>query len=185
MRFFGALLILVLFGVWILKDNALQTKESTDHSRLINEEFSNVHLVRYNKEGKLTQIVNVQRWVHYRGESEIKLFKPKLQLNQEDQAWHIFSDEGRAFQTKIGGPLKKVNLKKNVQVHYENKKDNGWELETESLSLFPDRNTASTNSWVEINGDNYHLRAKGMQANLNDENINFNNSVSGEFEYDS
>jgi LPS export ABC transporter protein LptC len=184
MRFLVVFLLLSVAGAWILKHHFNENNvKPISPQKLLEEEFSNVNLLRYSKDGVLRQVVNVQKWVHYRDEPEALLYKPRLQLNQDQQTWHILSDEGKAYQSKTGAPLKMVTLQNNVRVQFQNQKENKWELYTEALSLDPEQQTAKTTSWVDIYGGQYHLRSKGMHADLKEENILFQDKVSGEFSY--
>lgn len=187
MRFWVGLGIIVLAMVMVTRTTLFQQTAKPElalNHPLLDEEFTNVHLIRFDKEGNLSQVVQVQKWIRYRDDKEVQLHKPMLQLHQENQSWHIFSDTGTAFQTKANGPLKMVTLNDNVRIQYHNQKETGWDLFTNELSLFPDQKEVTTDDWVKIVGNNYHMSAKGMSANLEKEDIQFSNSVQGEFNYD-
>lgn len=185
MRFLLALLVCIIISGGIIKKTIFESAPAAvTAQKLLDEEFTNVNLMRFDKEGNLMQTVHVEKWLHYREEPKVNLIGPTLTLNRQTQSWTIHSQEGIAFQTKVGGPLAKVILENDVQIHYQNNQNTGWELFTDILSLYPDQQIAKTDSWVNIIGPNYTLRAHGMDANLAHEDIEFKQSVKGEFQYE-
>lgn len=188
MRLFLLALLVVVSGIWGFKEHLIdsQQQQASHVTPLLEEELTNVSLTRFNKQGEASQIVNVENWQQFKGKESIELINPKLILTQTDQSWTILSKQGIAYANTKSGPLKKVILQDDVKIIYENKnqlKSDGWELNTQTLSLHPDKHFAITDDEVTILGNQYILKAKGMHADLSKENILFNNTVTGEFKY--
>ena len=177
----GILAVMFWLGLGAVKTSSVQLEPT----RLIEEELQNVNMVRFDKDGQMTQKINVSKWLHFQGDTIVYLSSPALWLHKDNKTWQIISATGSALQTKVGGPLESVHLEKNVTISYQTPQAQDWQLHTEELALFPDQQLATTNAWVEIQAENYQLRAKGMQAFLTQEDIHFHEEITGAFHYGS
>lgn len=184
LRSFHPLLLAPLaLGVIALFLFFMQTEESpiapiAENTPILEEAMKGVHGQRYDKQGKLIQVVDMQSWLHYKDEAITQMFAPRLMVHQENGSQLIIvAVEGEGFH-RMGAPIEKLKLIKDVSVKQVNPNTNDeWELKTPSLLYFPKRQSAQTDDKVTVFAPGLTMHADGMLADLNLQTIQFLSNV--------
>lgn len=155
----------------------------TPSEALVEESMTGVHVTRYDKEGRLSQIISMDSWQHLKDESVTSMIKPALKMHyQNGNVCEISANNGEGFQTNLKGPLEKLHLMDNVVIHQLGQAPSAWwELKTTSLLYFPGSETALTDESVTVLGPSMLIQAHGMRAYLNDHRVEFINQVNSRY----
>jgi LPS export ABC transporter protein LptC len=165
----GIFLLLILGMLTIIASKkSSYTAYQPQVKSVIEQSMSGVNAKRFDKEGHLTQVVNMQSWVHYQGQNVNQMIKPTLEMFHHDGGiWNISAERGEGFQIDTKGKLEKLQLSQDVLVtRTDSLKNTMWELKTQELTYFPEQSSALTDSSVIVNGPGIEIHAIGLRANL-------------------
>lgn len=171
----------ILFFAFLSPYPALDVKPVHQNSAILEEAMKGVVAQRFDKNGKLIQIVKMDSWSHDKGQSVTQMIAPCLTLNQQNGSQLIVSgNEGEGYQSKMGTQIDKLQLTHNVSIKQINpNNDNFWELKTTSLLFFPKEPnpTAQTDEMVTVYSPSLTIKAQGMRADLHRETVEFLHQV--------
>jgi len=157
------------------------SKPVAQNAAILEEAMKGVSAQRFDKNGRLIQVVQMDSWFHDKGQSVTKMIAPRLTMNQENGAHLTVSGkEGEGYQAKMGTQIDKLKLMNDVLIRQENPKtDNVWELKTTTLLFFPKEPhpTAQTDDKVTVYAPGLTIEAQGMRADLHRETVEFLNQV--------
>lgn len=160
-----------------------QQAPASDSSSLVEESMTGVYATRYDKEGRLNQIVSIESWQHIKNDTVTSMIHPTLKMHYPNgNVCEISANQGEAFQTNLKSPLEKLHLMENVVVHQLGQApDAWWELKTTNLLYFPGSETALTDDPVTVLGPSMLIQAHGIRAYLNDHRVEFINQVTSRY----
>lgn len=142
---------------------------------ILEEAMKGVIAQRFDKNGKLIQIVEMDSWFHDKGQAVTQMIAPRLTLHQDNGSQLTVSGKaGEGYQTKMGTQIDKLKLMDDVCIKQVNPKtDNTWELKTTSLLFFPKEPnpTAETDDKVTVHATGLMIEAQGMRADLHRETV--------------
>ncbi len=164
----GVFLLLIL-GMLMIASKKSNYTTYQPHAKFVTEQsMLGVNAKRFDKEGHLTEVVNMQSWVHYQGQDVNQMTKPTLKMFHHDGGiWNISAEKGEGFQIQTKGKLEKLQLSQDVLVtRTDSLKNTMWELKTPELTYFPEKSSALTDSPVIVNGPGIEIHAIGLRANL-------------------
>ncbi len=174
-----ALTAILCFSFWLPYPQ--QTKHAIPSIMIVEEAMKGVLASRYDKNGKLIQVMQMDSWMHQKGETTTQMFAPHLTVHQENGArLTVFAKQGTGYQTKVGTQIDQLKLRDNVIIKQINMKtDSEWELRTNSLQLFPKdpHPFATTDDKVTVYAPSLTIHAVGMHADLHRETIEFLHQV--------
>jgi LPS export ABC transporter protein LptC len=149
----------------------------------LEEYLSDVTAHRFNKEGRLTQVLTMQSWSHLKGENISHLTLPVVKLYQLDGSfWDISAKTGLSFQANLNKKLEKLQLQQDVTVvRWDKNQTSPWELKTQHLVYLPQTRVAITDDPVVVNGSGMEVHAIGMRANLDQQKIDFLKEVKTDY----
>lgn len=158
-----------------------QAKHATPPLKILEEAMKGVCASRYDKNGKLIQVMQMDSWMHQKGETTTQMLAPHLTVHQENGArLTVFAKQGEGYQAKMGAQIDQLQLLDDVTIKQMNvKTDSEWELRTSTLQLFPkDPNPfATTDDKVTVYAPSLTIHAVGMRADLHRETIEFLHQV--------
>lgn len=171
----------ILFFAFLNPYPTLDVKPAQQNSAILEEAMKGVTAQRFDKNGKLIQIVQMESWSHNKGQAITHMIAPCLTLNQQNGSkLTVSGKEGEGYQSKMGTQIDKLQLTHDVSIKQINPNmENFWELKTASLLFFPkDPNpTAQTDDTVTVYSPSLTIKAEGMRADLHRETIEFLHQV--------
>lgn len=173
--------ITIILVISFLKPYPSTLSPLTENTAILEEAMQGVSAQRYDKNGKLIQLVEMDSWSHDKGQTVTKMISPRLTLNQDNGAQLTVSGkEGEGYQAKMGTQIDKLKIMEDVSIKQVNPKtDNTWELKTTSLLFFPKEPnpTAQTDDKVTVYAKGLMIEANGMRADLHRETVELLNQV--------
>lgn len=173
--------ITIILVISFLKPYPSTLSPLTENTAILEEAMQGVSAQRYDKNGKLIQLVEMDSWSHDKGQTVTKMISPRLTLNQDNGAQLTVSGkEGEGYQEKMGTQIDKLKIMEDVSIKQVNPKtDNTWELKTTSLLFFPKEPnpTAQTDDKVTVYAKGLMIEANGMRADLHRETVELLNQV--------
>lgn len=167
----------ILFFAFLSPYPSLDVKPVHENSAILEEAMRGVVAQRFDKNGKLIQIVKMDSWSHDKGQTVTQMIAPCLTLNQQNGSQLTVSGkQGEGYQTKMGTQIDKLTLKDDVSIKQVNPhNDNFWEMKTTSLLFFPKEPnpTAQTDDMVTVYSPSLTIKAEGMRADLHRETVEF------------
>lgn len=148
---------------------------------IVEEAMKGVCAHRFDKNGKLIQVVEMDSWLHHKGQTMTQMFAPHLTMHQKNgTSLTVFGLKGEGYQNKMGTQIDKLKLTEEVSVKQVNPKtDSSWELKTASLVFFPKEPnpSAETDDKVTVYAPGLTIEGQGMRADLNRETVELLNQV--------
>ncbi len=173
--------VAIILVISFLKPYPSTISPMTNNAVILEEAMKGVSAQRFDKNGKLIQVVEMDSWFHDKGQTITKMVAPRLTLNQDNGAQLTVSGkEGEGYQAKMGTQIDKLKLMEDVIIKQINPRtDNTWELKTTSLLFFPKEPnpTAQTDDKVTVYAKGLMIEAKGMRADLHRETVELLNQV--------
>jgi LPS export ABC transporter protein LptC len=171
-------LAVVAMLTFFMQTQELPPKPLLQNSPILEEAMKGVHAKRYDKQGKLIQVVDMHAWLHYKDETITQMFVPQLVVHQDNGSRLIIAaTQGEGFH-QMGAPIEKLRLIKDVSVKQINPKTNNeWELKTSSLLFYPKQQTAQTSDKVTVFAPGVTMHADGIEADLKSQTVKFLSNV--------
>ena len=119
-----------------------------------------------NKEGNPVLKVAAPKMIHYADNDSTDMTAPNITVFRKESPnpWFINADFAKATQG-----ISQILFQKNVVIHHPANIDNPTTtMSTDSLTVFPDEQTAQTNDPILITQPSSTIHAVGMHANLKD-----------------
>jgi LPS export ABC transporter protein LptC len=185
LKIYLGLFTLLMFGMLTIAfKKSTYTIYQPSSGSVIEQSMSGVNAKRFDKEGHLTQVVNMQSWVHYQGQNVNQMTKPTLKMiHQDGGIWNISAEQGEGFQIHAKSKLEKLQLSQDVVVtRSDSLKNTLWELKTQDLTYFPEQSSAMTDSSVIVNGPGVEIHAIGLRANLENHSVELLKEVKTHYE---
>lgn len=177
--FIAALLAAIYFFNFFSPEIA--TKSTDANNDILEETMKGVSAKRYDKNGKLIQVLEMDSWSHLKGQTTTQMLQPHLTVYQDNgSCLTVSSAQGEGYQSKMGSQIDQLKLINQVNVKQTNPKTQSWwELRTTSLLLFPkDPNPrALTDDKVTVYAPSLKIEAQGLRADLNRETVEFLHQV--------
>ena len=126
----------------------------------------NAQIKRYANNGFLAYQLSADRFTHFPLTNLTTLVTPNLTLlSRESTPWEINAEQGRLMSKS---PFREeiVELWSNVAAHKEESNGNFIKIQTDSLTVFPDKNYAETNETIYLTENNTVTTAAGLRANF-------------------
>jgi lipopolysaccharide export system protein LptC len=131
-----------------------------------------------NKQGTPSLKVTTPRMTHYTSNDSTDIEKPVVTIYRHSpNPWYISSDHAKA----TGGVSQIVFWSHVVLKHSEDKENPTTTMNTDTLTVFPDKRTAETNQAVTISQPDIVVHATGMLANMNDGTVKLLSKTQGEY----
>lgn len=151
-----------LYWFWFQEDPFASHKNaSNDDAKRIDFYVENAKSHRFMADGTLDYQLQAARLAHFQASDITEVTKPDMQLYRGNAAhpWHINSERA---QVAAGG--KHIDLFDDVQLVRRNEAGQAMRLTSQTLSVFPDRQYASTTDSVRIETTTGVTTAVGMEA---------------------
>lgn len=165
------LLLAMTLSLWsILHSQGYQITASNSGIELADGSMENVSATIFNAQGKPALIIASPKMIHYAKNDVTEITKPKVAVLREPAStWHIDSLSAQAT-----NGLNKIVFRDNVvATHQEDPSNPVTTLNTTTLTIYPDKETAETSAAVSLIQPSSIINAIGMLANLNDGTIKF------------
>lgn len=139
----------------------------------------NTRILQLNEAGTTAYQLTSERAVHLRDDDSTLLTEPRLQFFRDNEPlpWLLQAESGRAAE---GG--NRVDLERNVVLQRDDPAQTTTRMNTEALTLFPDRDYAETAEDVRIEAAGSVTTATGMKVYLNDGRLELLSTVRGQHE---
>lgn len=165
--FFGCLALAFALAIdWVLERSALAPPPPRNNDPDVY--MLNASIDQYDDGGQLQHRIQASRFTHFPLTDLTALSAPVISLGNApgDSPWEIKASEGRMlpptpYREKV------VELWDNVLAARSGDSGRYINLRTESLTVYPDREYARTDSRVHIDNQAGSTRAAGMEAFLN------------------
>ncbi|MCS5710731.1 LPS export ABC transporter periplasmic protein LptC [Candidatus Berkiella aquae] len=178
---FIAALVAAMYFFNFFSPSDIAVKSNEQNSDVLEETMTGVSAKRYDKNGKLIQVLEMGSWSHFKGQTTTQMLQPHLTVYQDNgSCLTVSSAQGEGYQAKMGTQIDQLKLINNVNVKQMNPKTQSWwELKTSSLLLFPkDPNPrALTDDKVTVYAPSLTIEAQGMRADLHRETVEFLHQV--------
>jgi len=176
-------MLLIILGIsyyFYFTPNAV-TVPSTEP--FVEESMTGVHVSRFDKEGRLNQVITMGSWQHLKNQTVTTMTTPVLKMYYPNGTLcEISADHGEGFHANMKAPLEKLHLIDNVVVQQIGQSPNAWwELKTNNLIYFPASETAMTDDSVTVLGASMSVEAQGLRAYLNQQRVEFINKVTSHY----
>lgn len=152
-----------------------------ENTAIVDEAMKGVCAQRFDKNGKLIQVVEMDSWRHHKGQTMTQMVSPRLVVHQENgNSLTVSGIRGEGYQSKMGTQIDKLRLTEEVRVKQVNPKtESVWELKTTSLLFFPKEPnpSAQTDDKVTVYAPGLTIEGQGMRADLNRETVELLNQV--------
>jgi lipopolysaccharide export system protein LptC len=137
-----------------------------------------VTAMQYGVSGKPTMKLVTPKMVHYPEKDSTDIFSPHMVIYRKSpEPWYIESN----FAKTTDG-IKEILFWSNVTIHHPTDIENpATSLQTETLTIFPEQQIASTDQAVTFIQPDTTVHAIGMLANLNDNTIKLLSQAQGEY----
>ncbi len=166
---------LTAWSAWLSK----QSKPLTHtHPNEPDAYMENVVATIMNKQGSPSLKIEAPKMVHYVEDDTTFISDPHVTVyRQSPQPWYIHSDHAEAT-----NGTEEIVFSENVVIHHPSDIENPTTtMQTEILSVFPDKKEASTDRPVLITQPDTVIHAVGMLANLNDGTVKLLSQAKGDY----
>lgn len=164
LRVYLALFLLItVVLILILSHSTPQQSALPTTSLIVDQIMHDVTVHRFDKQGALLQVINMESWFHHQGQTVTQMVSPSLQVFHPDGQWEISAEKGEGFSTEMGEQLEKLHLSLHVVVDRKGNKDSD-QLHTENLLFFPRQSIALTDDPVKLYGHGMEIHAVGLRA---------------------
>ncbi|MFI4938001.1 MAG: LPS export ABC transporter periplasmic protein LptC [Candidatus Berkiellales bacterium] len=156
---------------------------STLNNSMIEEAMTGVFAEHFGEDGLPKQVISMQSWYHYKGETITQMMEPCLKVYHPDGSWwDISAHRGQGYQNSIAGKLAKIHLTHGVVVKQSGKNQGDWwNLKTQNLLVFPDKQLAQTPDPVVVNSPGIDIQAVGIRAHLDNHTVEFLHAVKTQY----
>lgn len=178
---FAAMIGFILGLNWLFQLMFKPTLPAPSSQKVIDEYMMGAFAVRYDKEGKISEQLDIQEVYHVQGDEFMVLKSPRLTLHRPKLTWTVKANEGKSFFDK-DNIFHQVNLEDRVEITMENHEPGNWRLLTDALTVFPKEEIASTDSAVRLYSGNLLIEGTGMVGWLKLGQVNLNHEVSSYYE---
>jgi len=149
--------------------------DNTEEENLVTKEVEfivkNAELLGSSKNGDFSYKIFSKKAKANDLNNQIFLEQVKLTYTDEDVNWIITSDNGQ-----IISDMNILSLSGNVMIT-NNSEDNKSKISTDYLEVNPNTFTVATNRKVVIEINNNIIEAKGLNAQLKDNKLNFSSNI--------
>lgn len=160
------LLAAILVSLWSFLLSSQTSKTPRPHSSTQQPDawMENVSALILNELGKPVLRIETPRMTHYPEDDTTRLVQPRVVYYRDSpEPWHVNAETATATHG-----IHSILFRNHVFVrHSADLANPDILLQTESLSIFPDRKEANTADAVKITQPNATIYAVGMSANLN------------------
>lgn len=135
----------------------------------------NMRTLNYDQTGQLEQTLTANKLDSYSKGKRSNLQNPAIDLyhQQTEPTWQITAKSGI-----VRNQGNRVDLNKNVVIHNT---DNSYQLNTEALTVYPEKNIAENNKLTTILSPQGTTTAQGIKTDLNQEHTILKNNVTGQY----
>lgn len=163
--FFSFTLLLVALGFsgWLFYTNNISKMTvAHNHAKTPDAFMVNASYLSFNAAGKLGNSFQIARMMHFSNNQSL-FTKPALVIYGENkEPWHIMANYG---QSQMG--IQEVHLWNDVVIHRPaGIKDHEMTITTNSLTIFPQIQSALTNQAITISQPGITVNSTGLRANL-------------------
>ncbi|HSW69723.1 MAG TPA: LPS export ABC transporter periplasmic protein LptC [Gammaproteobacteria bacterium] len=140
--------------------------------------MENIVATMMNKQGSPSLKIEAPKMIHYAEEDTTHINYPHVTIyRQSPEPWYINSDTADAL-----NGTEQIVFSNNVVIHHPADIENpNTTMKTTSLSVFPDKQQASTSRPVTITQPETTIRAVGMLADLNDGTVKLLSEAKGDY----
>lgn len=132
----------------------------------------------YDEQGLVSRVLFADEMKHYPGPDLTELQQPRMSIySQGQQQWLIQAREG-----VLKNNQDELVLNGDVILQPLEKSSMSFDLTTEALTLYPERQEAHTKEHVDIKGPGMTMQAVGMDAYFEQQQIQFLSNVRGRHE---
>ena len=131
----------------------------------------NATIAEYNESGELRNIVSSARFTHFPLTDLTTLKNPQIEL-RPNARWEISANEGRLLSASTYRE-EIIELWDNVLANQSEGTNKFVQIQTRSLTVYPDRNYLETDEKVFIDNEKGRTTAAGMKAFLDTKNFHF------------
>ncbi|MGE3318104.1 MAG: LPS export ABC transporter periplasmic protein LptC [Candidatus Berkiella sp.] len=174
-------LAVILLFVFLSPSPVSPHQPNVENIAIVEEAMKGISAHRFDKNGKLIQVVEMDSWQHHKGQTITQMVAPRLIIHQDNgNSLTVFGIRGEGYQSKMGAQIDKLKLTEEVSVKQVNPKtDSFWELKTHSLLFFPKEPnpSAETDDKVTVYAPGLTIEGQGMRADLNRETVELLNQV--------
>lgn len=174
------LLSLIVAGVWTaFMSYRPENIKNTMLSSLPDGFMEGVHALILDKNGQPKIIIDAPRMVHYAEDDMTKLTKPLLTIYRKSpKPWYVTSRMAKAMHG-----IDTVHFWRDVTIHHKaDAKEPETVIKTESLTVYPNKDTAETNDAITLQQPNLIVKAIGMYADMNIGEVKLHANVRGIYE---
>lgn len=178
----GIMTLILGLNAWLNTLHKDQTKNPLISEHLIDEYMDTAQVKQYNKEGKLSETLNIDRAYHVYGQPDMFLQNPKLLVEREDgETWVITSLLGKAIKTSEK-PFNHLELTNDVEITLDNQPRDHWLLQTQALTILPHEERAFTLLNVTLTSEQAVIKGLGMESQLKSGHIELKDQVKSTYE---
>lgn len=175
-----SLLFLIAFvlSAWsILLSKQLQPT-THEHPNEPDAYMENIVAIIMNKQGSPSLKIEAPKMTHYAENDTTYINSPHVTVyRQSPEPWYINSDHAEAF-----NGTDEILFSDNVIIHHPSDIANpNTTMKTASLTVFPDKQQASTNNAVIITQPDTTIHAVGMLADLNNGTVKLLSQAKGDY----
>jgi lipopolysaccharide export system protein LptC len=180
----GMITLLLLFALGLSAWSVLISPAHTNSANPGNDPktadsyMENVTALTLGKEGKPTLKLVTPKMVHYPENDSTDIFAPRVTVYRKSpQPWFIDADFAKA-----SNGIAEILFWSHVNIHHPSDSENPTtSLLTETLTIHPDKQTASTDQAVTFVQPDTTVHAMGMLADLNDNTIQLLSQAQGTY----
>lgn len=172
---FLAALMLSIWSIFLSTHSSVSAKKNPN---LPDGFMENVVAIVINKQGLPALKVFTPRMVHYLENDTTGILKPHVIVYRNSpQPWHINSDYAFAYQGTT-----QINFQNHVVInHLADISNPATVLQTSAITVFPDKQIATTRQPVIIQQPGTIVHGIGMLANLNDGTVKLLSAAQGQY----
>lgn len=179
-NFLTSLLLIIAIGLcgWsIVVANHLKT--TTENNPTQPDAFmENVIITTLDKEGKPAMKLETPRITHYPEHDMTDIVTPHVTAyRQSPNPWHINSEHAKT----TGGTSEILFWSRVIIHHLADTENPATMMETNSLTIFPDKQIAKTSDAVKITQPDTIVNSVGMLANWDDGTVQLLSQAKGEY----
>lgn len=170
--------LLAAIGYWNIRPESFMAGEPLEEAETIDFYVEGARSLQFQTDGKLHYRLSAERLEHVQASDLTRITAPVLLLHRgSEQPWQVRSLRGEVLP---GGD--QVELLEQVRVERRDVRDRHTLLTTERLSVFPEREFASTAAPVRIEAANGVTTATGLEAYFKDGRMRLLSNVRGQHE---
>lgn len=152
------------FSTWLIRKSITEEQTTAHNSTDTPDAFMvNATYVRMDQNGNIHNKIFVSRMEHYAANDTSDFTNPEVMIYGQDQMpWKVTANYG---QSESG--IEEVHLWDNVKIHQSaGTNNNELTITTNSLTIFPQEQSAATNQPITIAQPGTVVNSVGLKANL-------------------